>query len=149
MKTLPHYTANSKNSFTKIRLGNTMRGWSRFVCVSKGISHGQCPINRGLRDEELFLFTKVQTASGAHPPAFLSNKCSLPRVKQPGREADHSPPSRTEVLDGGEWSCTSTPRHTFMANNFNVKATDVIRSEQRTRFPKCTDYTNQVHSVPA
>ena len=93
-KFLQHYTANSKNSLIKIRLRNAMR-WSRFVCVSKGISHGQCPINRGPRDEELFLFTRVQTASS--PPTLLSNKRSSPRVKQSGREADHSPPSRTEV----------------------------------------------------
>jgi len=113
MKTLlPHYTANSKNSFIKIRLGNAMR-WSRFVCVSKGISHGQCPVNRGSRDEELFLFTRVRTASEpTHPPSYQMSAPSR-KVKQPGREADHSTSTRTQVLDGGEWSCTSTPPQHF------------------------------------
>jgi hypothetical protein len=36
-----------------------------------------------------------------------------PFVKQPGREADHSPPSSAEVKN--VWSYTSTPQHVFMA----------------------------------
>jgi hypothetical protein len=35
------------------------------------------------------------------------------RVKQPGREADRSPPSSAEVKNA--WSYTSTPQYTFMA----------------------------------
>jgi hypothetical protein len=33
-------------------------------------------------------------------------------VKQPGREADHSPPSSAEVKNA--WSYTSTPQYLFM-----------------------------------
>jgi hypothetical protein len=35
------------------------------------------------------------------------------QVKQPGREADHSPPTSAEVKNA--WSYTSTPQYTFMA----------------------------------
>jgi hypothetical protein len=35
------------------------------------------------------------------------------RVKRPGREADHSPPSSTEVKNA--WSYTSSPQYVFMA----------------------------------
>jgi len=34
-------------------------------------------------------------------------------VKQPGHEADHSPPSSAEIKNA--WSCTSTPPYIFMA----------------------------------
>jgi hypothetical protein len=36
-----------------------------------------------------------------------------PRVKRPGREADHSPPSSAEVMNA--WRYTSTPKYVFMA----------------------------------
>jgi len=35
-----------------------------------------------------------------------------PGVKEPGREADHSPPSSTEVKNA--WNYTSTPQCVFM-----------------------------------
>ena len=94
-----NYTANSEN--------NAMSRWSRFVCVSKGISSRSRTVSTQPRPERyrnVPLHHSVQTASGAHPPSFLSNEYSapFPRVKRPGREADHSPPSSTEVLDGGE-----------------------------------------------
>jgi len=34
-------------------------------------------------------------------------------VKRPGREADHSPPSSSEVKNG--WNYVSTPQYVFMA----------------------------------
>jgi hypothetical protein len=37
---------------------------------------------------------------------------SIPGVKRPEREADHSPPSSTEVKNA--WSYTSTPLYVFM-----------------------------------
>jgi len=44
----------------------------------------------------------VQNGSGTH-----SVTCPMvPEVKRPGREADYSPPSSTEV---NAWSYTSTP----------------------------------------
>jgi hypothetical protein len=44
---------------------------------------------------------------------FSSNR----RVKQPGREANHSPPSSTEVKN--VWSCTFTPPNTFSWRGLN------------------------------
>ena len=37
----------------------------------------------------------------------------FPKVNRPGRQANHSPPSRTKVKN--DWSYTSTPLHAFMA----------------------------------
>jgi hypothetical protein len=66
---------------------------------------------RRLRNEELgiFLFTTAsRTALGSTQPPIqrLPGAFSL-GVKQPGREADHSPPSSAEIKN--EWSYTSTP----------------------------------------
>jgi hypothetical protein len=38
---------------------------------------------------------------------------SLPVIKRPGREGDHSPPSSAEVLNACR--CMSTPHYVFMA----------------------------------
>jgi hypothetical protein len=47
------------------------------------------------------------------PPAFypVGTRGSFLGVKRPGREADHSPPSSTEVKNA--WSYTSAPQHAF------------------------------------
>jgi hypothetical protein len=40
----------------------------------------------------------IQTGSGAHPASYPTGSgSSFPGVKQPGREADHPPPSSAEV----------------------------------------------------
>jgi hypothetical protein len=50
----------------------------------------------------------VQNGSGTHPASYpVGTRGSLPRVKRPEREADHSPPSSAEVKNA--WSYTSTP----------------------------------------
>jgi len=55
----------------------------------------------------------VQTGSGAHPASYpVGTGVSFPGVKQPGCEADHSPPSSAEVQI--EWSNTSTPPQVLM-----------------------------------
>jgi hypothetical protein len=42
----------------------------------------------------------VQTDSGAHPPSYpIGTGDLLLGVKQPGHEADHSPPSSAEVKE--------------------------------------------------
>jgi hypothetical protein len=51
---------------------------------------------------------RVQTGSGAHPASYRVGTRALSlRVKRPGREAGHSPPSSAEVKNA--WSYTSTP----------------------------------------
>jgi hypothetical protein len=62
----------------------------------------------------IFLFTtEFRTAPGpTQPPIqWVSGALSL-ELKRPGREANHSPPSSTEVKN--EWSYTSTPPYVFM-----------------------------------
>jgi hypothetical protein len=52
-------------------------------------------------------FAHVQTGPGAHPASCTMGTGSFPGVKQPGRGADHPPPSSAEVKK--EYSYTSTP----------------------------------------
>jgi hypothetical protein len=50
------------------------------------------------------------------PPNLLSNgyrRALSPRIKRPGRKADHSPPTSAEVKK--MWIYTSTPPYAFMA----------------------------------
>jgi hypothetical protein len=49
------------------------------------------------------------------PPNLLFNEYgdSFPLLKGPGREADHSPPTSTEIKNA--WVDTSTPPYVFMA----------------------------------
>jgi hypothetical protein len=52
---------------------------------------------------------RVQTSSGAHPASYLMDTGTLSlRVKWPGREADHSPPSSAGVKN-------THPQYAFMA----------------------------------
>jgi hypothetical protein len=62
-----------------------------------------------------FLRLRVQTASGAHRPSspVSAGDSSPTEQKRPGREADHSPPSNTEVKT--VWSCTSPLQYACMA----------------------------------
>jgi hypothetical protein len=44
----------------------------------------------------------IHIGSGAYPGSYpMGTEGSLPRVKRPGREADHSLPSSAEVKNGG------------------------------------------------
>jgi hypothetical protein len=50
----------------------------------------------------------VQTGSGANPSFYpVGTGSSLPGIRRPGNEADHSPPSSAEVKNA--WSYTSIP----------------------------------------
>jgi hypothetical protein len=49
-------------------------------------------------DGSFSLHHRIQNGSGAHPASYpVGTRDSFPAVKQPGREADHSPPSSAEV----------------------------------------------------
>jgi hypothetical protein len=57
--------------------------------------------------ENIFLYSKTSgPALGPIQPLFSGCSGSSPGIKRPGRDVDHSPPSRTEVKN--EWSFTST-----------------------------------------
>jgi hypothetical protein len=46
------------------------------------------------------LHHRFQNGSGVHPASYpMDTRGSFPEVKQPGREADHSPPSSAEVKE--------------------------------------------------
>jgi hypothetical protein len=45
-------------------------------------------------------FAHVQTGPGAQPASCTMGTGSFPGVKRPGRDADHSPSSSTEVTKG-------------------------------------------------
>jgi hypothetical protein len=47
-----------------------------------------------------FFHHRIQNGSGAHPASYpMGTRGSSRGVKQPGREADHSPPSSAEVKE--------------------------------------------------
>jgi hypothetical protein len=52
--------------------------------------------------KEFSLLYSVQTGSWTHPASYpMGTGGSLPGVKRPKSEADHSPPSSAEVMSGG------------------------------------------------
>jgi hypothetical protein len=54
----------------------------------------------GARD--FSLLRNVHTGSGAHPASYpMGSVGCFPGVKRQGREADFSPPSTVEVMNGG------------------------------------------------
>jgi len=90
----------------------------------------------------------LQTVSGVPPPTLLY-RGSFPRVKRPGREADHSSPS---IVDGeNEWSYTSsspvfTTARIQLAFSLAFAVplcqmdTDRTKNIFRIGFPKVNDY---------
>jgi hypothetical protein len=67
-----------------------------------------------LMGQEFALLHVVQTGSEAHPTSYpMGTGDSFPRVKRPGCEADHSPPTNAEVKK--TWTYTSTPPYNYIA----------------------------------
>jgi hypothetical protein len=64
--------------------------------------------------QDFSLFHSIQTCSAAHPASYRMGTGGVSHwgVKRQGREADHSPPSSTEVKNGG--AIPLLP-HVFMA----------------------------------
>jgi hypothetical protein len=79
-----------------------------------GVDDRGCRV-RFLAGLGIFLFTTAsRTALGPTQPPIQSVPWVFSvRVKRPGREADHSPPSSAEVKNA--WSYTSTPQYVFVA----------------------------------
>jgi hypothetical protein len=85
--------------------GNSLRSSSGLRAGCSGV---RIPI--GARN---FSHHYVQTSSGAHPASYtMGPRGSFPGVKQPEREADHSPPCSAEIENA--WSYTFTPQYAFM-----------------------------------
>jgi len=78
------------------------------------------PVFESLQRRDIFLLLQnVQTRSGAHP-ASNGHRGSLPGMKKPGCDVEHTPPYRAEAKN--EWRYTSTPPHTpsFVGRNFAI-----------------------------
>jgi hypothetical protein len=78
----------------------------RIIITTVGIALGYGLDDRGsrvrfpARTGNFSLHHRVKNGSGAHPASFpMGTRVYFPRVKRPGREADHSPPSRAEVKE--------------------------------------------------
>jgi hypothetical protein len=70
-------------------------------------------INKDEKSLKFSLLHVVQTGSGDHPSSYPMGTGALsPRVKQPWREADDSPPTSAEVKK--MWMYTFTPPYVFM-----------------------------------
>jgi hypothetical protein len=64
--------------------------------------------------QEFSLLLVVQTGSVAHSASYpMGTWGSFPRVKRPGREVDHSPPTNAEVKK--IWFYTYIPPYAFMS----------------------------------
>jgi hypothetical protein len=61
-----------------------------------------------LQCQELYLLHSVQTGSGAHTASYsMRNGGSFPKVKRPGSESHHSPPTSAEVKKTCIYTLTS------------------------------------------
>jgi hypothetical protein len=90
--------------------GGEVKCWCIFInhkfCFAVGIALGCGLDDRGswvpfpVGAGNFSLHHRVQTGSGVHPASYLMGTTgSFPGVKQPGREAEHSPPSSAEVKE--------------------------------------------------
>jgi hypothetical protein len=86
-------------------------GIAQSVELRAGRQRGRSSSLGGVKN---FLYsTSSKTALGStQPPTQWVPGAPSPGVKQPGREADHSPPASAEVKK--MWIYTSTPPYAFM-----------------------------------
>jgi hypothetical protein len=68
---------------------------------SVGIATGWTARVRFQTVQEFSLLHVVHTGSGAHQAYLMGTGAVYTGVKRPGREADYSPPSSAEVMNGG------------------------------------------------
>jgi hypothetical protein len=82
------------------------------------------------------IFTSPPALRSTQPPIQWIPGALSPGVKRPRREADHSPPTSTEVKK--TWVYTSTPRYAFMAQCL-VKYRDNFTLPYRDACGNCDD----------
>jgi hypothetical protein len=74
----------------------------------------------GAGNFSLHLFISASRLVLAHPASYpMGTMVPFLGVKQPDREADHSPPSSAEVKN--VWSCISTLQYVYMAFNKRIQ----------------------------
>jgi hypothetical protein len=70
-----------------------------------------------LGEDRNYLFHSVQNNSGNHPASYPMGTGTLSLgIKQPVREADHSPPYTSEVKNGGLYLHSPIPLHGVVPN---------------------------------
>jgi hypothetical protein len=91
-----------------------LKSWDNSVSITTGYGLDDLMIRvwfpKGIGN--FSLWHCVQTGSGAHPASCPVDTGALSmRVKQPGHEADHSPPSNAKIKECLELYLHSTPIH--------------------------------------
>jgi hypothetical protein len=89
----------------------------------------------------------VQTYSGTHPGSYQMGRGELYslRVKRPGREANHSPPSSADVKNA--WIFTSTCLYVFMARCLVKLRNNFTFPLQYTKTTKVTAFHMVRHKI--
>jgi hypothetical protein len=107
-----------------------------------------------------FSLHRVQNGSGAHPASYpMGTGSSFPGVKRPGREADHSPSSSTEVKEWVELylHSSNTPswcraqlqhRENFTFTFITAFVSEVVSSIQTSQL-KCCMYSCRACYTPS
>jgi len=79
--------------------------------ISASVTYGNSTFTLGA--VHLVLDLTRPALGSTHPPIQWVPGALSPGVKRLGREADHSPPSSTEIKNA--WCCTSIPQYVFIA----------------------------------
>ena len=95
----------------------TLTLWKKLGRCSLVVIVNRLPAGRPWFDSppgrDLSLYSNVQNFSGSNPTSCLKRtEGSLPGVKQPGHEVEHSSPPSAEFKNA--WGYTSAPLHAFL-----------------------------------
>jgi hypothetical protein len=105
-----------------------------FINFSKNYLRAGRPRGRSSSPSRVknFLFSKSSRSAlrTTHPPILWVPGALSPRVKRPGREVDHSPPTSAEVMK--MWIYTATPHTPSWRSAQLVKHRDNFSKKQRT-----------------
>jgi hypothetical protein len=83
-----------------MRFNNKNRYNSVGIALGCGLDDRGSRVRFPARAGNLSLHHSVQNGSGAHPASYpMGTRGSFPGAKQPEREADHSPPTSSEVKE--------------------------------------------------
>jgi hypothetical protein len=92
-------------------------------CLATGWTTGRSRFDPRQRREDLSSSLCVQTGSGAHQTSCTMGTGSpFPGGKaRTGRDADHSPPSSAEVMNGASMACSGTAKKYKVIHSLLVK----------------------------
>ena len=85
-----------------------LQNWDSIVCKVTRLQVGRLGVRIPTEARIFSLTQNIHTVSGIHPaPQFIGYRSYFLRIKRRGIEADHAPPSSTEVKN--MWSSTFAP----------------------------------------